>query len=200
MNMKTPAILLSLAIVGIMAACNNRTQTSNQDSIPAGDTGLTQDVAQDINKDVLTDDSLRDDSRNITKAAEDGLYEVKLTSSAKTKASAASVKELADHMQKAHEKLNQQLAELATKKNVTIPSALEESKEKDIAKILEKTGKDFDKAFVDDLIDKHEKAIDLFEKTSQNAQDPEVKDWFTKTLPELRSHLEMAKTEQAKLK
>lgn len=198
--MKTPAILLSFAIAGMITACNNNANTNNQDSIPAGDTGLTQDVAQDINKDVLSGDSLRDDAKNITKAAEDGLYEVKLTSSAKTKANSASVKKLADHMQKAHEKLNQQLAELASKKNVTIPSAIEESKEKDIANILEKTGKDFDKAFVDELVDKHEKAIDLFEKTAENAQDPEVKDWFSKTLPELRSHLEMAKTEQAKLK
>lgn len=198
--MKTPAILLTFALAGMMAACNNNARNNNQDSIPAEDTGLTQDMAQDMNRDVLSDDSLRDDSKNITKAAEDGLYEVKLTSSGKAKASSASVKKLAEHMQKAHEKLNQQLAELATKKNVTIPTALEASKEKDIANILEKTGTDFDKAFVDELIDKHEKAIDLFEKTSQNAQDPEVRDWFTKTLPELRSHLEMAKTEQAKLK
>lgn len=184
----------------MMAACNNNARNNNQDSIPAGDTGMTRGDAQDINRDVLSDDSLRDDAKNITKAAEAGLYEVKITSSGKTKATSASVKKLAEHMEEAHEKLNQQLAELATKKNVTIPTALNESKEKDIAKIMEKTGNDFDKAFVDELIDKHEKSIDLFEKTAEHAQDPEVKDWFSKTLPELRSHLQMAKAEKEKLK
>lgn len=184
----------------MMAACNNNARNNNQDSISAGDTGLTRSDAQDINRDVLSDDSLRDDAKNITKAAEAGLYEVKITSSGKTKAASASVKKLAEHMEEAHEKLNQQLAELASKKNVTIPTALNESKEKDIAKIMEKTGNDFDKAFVDELIDKHEKSIDLFEKTAEHAQDPEVKDWFSKTLPELRSHLQMAKAEKEKLK
>ncbi|QEH41517.1 DUF4142 domain-containing protein [Chitinophaga sp. XS-30] len=197
--MKTSAILLSFAIAGMMAACNNNAGNNNQDSIPAGDTGMTRSDAQDINRDALSND-LKDDAKNITKAAEDGLYEVKITSSGKTKATSAGVKKLAEHMQKSHEKLNQQLAELATKKNVTIPTALNESKERDIANIMEKTGNDFDKAFVDELVDKHEKAIDLFEKTAEHAQDPEVRDWFSKTLPELRSHLEMAKAEKEKLK
>lgn len=197
--MKTPAILLAIALTGAMAACNNSSKNTS-DSIPAGDTGVTQDVAQDVNKDQLASDSLSDDSKNVTKAAEDGLFEVKFAGTAATKASSASVKKLAQHMVDAHTKANKELMDLATAKGITMPNAIEESDEKDIADINEKTGKDYDKAFVDELIDRHEKAINLFEKTSENAKDPEIKAWFGKTLPELRKHLDMAKAEQDKLK
>lgn len=197
--MKTPAILLAIALSGAMAACNNSSKNTS-DSIPAGDTGVTQDVAQDVNKDQLASDSLSDDSKNVTKAAEDGLFEVKFAGAAATKASSASVKKLAQHMVEAHTKANSELTSLATAKGITLPNAIEESDEKDIADINEKTGKDYDKAFVDELIDRHEKAINLFEKTSENAKDPEIKAWFGKTLPELRKHLDMAKAEQDKLK
>lgn len=197
--MHTSALLLVMALMSA-TACNNRSRTNQSDTLTEEDTGVTRDMAQDVNKEVLADDSLSDDSKNVTKAAEDGLYEVRLTSEGKAKTASASIKKMAENMQKTHEKLNMELAGLASKKGITIPTALEDGKVKDIAKLMEKTGNDFDKAFVDELVDKHEKAINLFERTSENAKDPEIKVWFTKVLPELREHLSMAKMEKDKLK
>jgi len=205
--MKQIAFLLPIAVCA-MVACNsgtNRTTTDdtstvgNQD-ITAVDTGMTKGMAEDVNKDKFSDDSLQDDAGYVTRAAEDGLYEVQLTKDAQTKTANAGVKKLAAHMQKAHEKANKELATAAAKKSITIPTVLPQGKTDDINRLLEKSGNDFDKAFVDELEDKHIKAIKLFEKASENAKDADLKAWFTKTLPELRNHLEMVKTEKAKLK
>jgi len=201
------ALFLPLA-VGAMVACNsgtNRTTTDdtstmgNQD-VTAVDTGVTKGMAQDVNKDKFSDDSLRDDAGFVTRAAEDGLYEVKVSTDAQTKTANAGVKKLAAHMQQAHEKANKELAALAAKKSITIPTVLPQGKTDDINRLMEKSGTDFDKAFVDELEDKHDKAIKLFEDASEDAKDPDLKAWFAKTLPELRNHLEMVKKEKSKLK
>lgn len=200
------AFLLPVTISGLMA-CNGGTKTTTDDTstvgnadITAVDTGMTKGMAQDLNKDKFSDDSLRDDAGFVTRAAEDGLYEVRLSADAQTKTTNAGIKKLAAHMQQAHEKANKQLAELAAKKSITVPSVIAQGKTDDINRLLEKTGNDFDKAFVSELLDKHEKAIRLFEDASKDAKDEELKAWFSKTLPELRNHLEMVKKEQTKLK
>lgn len=205
--MKQIAFLLPIAI-GAMVACNsgtNRTTTDdtttvgNQD-ITAVDTGVTKGMAEDVNDDKFSDDSLQDDADYVTRAAEDGMYEVKVSADGKAKTANADVKKLAAHMQQAHEKANKQLAALAAKKSITIPTVLPQGKTDDINRLLEKNSNDFDKAFVDELEDKHEKAIRLFEKASDKVKDPDLKAWFAKTLPELRNHLDMVKAEKSKLK
>jgi putative membrane protein len=205
--MKQIAFLLPIAI-GAMVACNsgtNRTTTDdtstvgNQD-ITAVDTGVTKGMAEDINDDKFSDDSLQDDAGFVGRAAEDGMYEVKVSTDAQSKITSASVKKLASHMKQAHEKANKELAALASKKSITVPTVLPQGKTDDINRLLDKSGNDFDKAFVDELEDKHDKAIRLFEKASDKVKDPDLKAWFAKTLPELRNHLEMVKTEKAKLK
>lgn len=190
-----------------MIACNGGGKTTTDDTSTVGnsdvtavDTGLTKGMAQDVNKDKFSDDSLRDDAGYVTRAAEDGMYEVRLSKDAQAKTTNASVKKLAAHMQQAHEKANKQLAELAATKSITIPTVLPQGKTDDINRLLEKSGNDFDKALVDELDDKHQKAIKLFEDAAQDAKDPDVKAWFAKTLPELRNHLEMVRKEKAKLK
>lgn len=200
------AFLLPVAIGGMMA-CNSGTNRTTDDTstvgnedITAVDTGMTKGMAQDLNKDKFSDDSLRDDAGFVTRAAEDGMYEVRLSTDAQTKTTNAGVKKLAAHMQQAHEKANKQLAELAAKKSITVPSVIAQGKVDDINRLLEKSGNDFDKAFVEELSDKHEKAIRLFEDASKDVKDGELRAWFSKTLPELRNHLEMVKKEQGKLK
>lgn len=192
-------LLLPLALVGFFA-CNSGANRNASDTTTAADTGITQDLAQDVNKDMLQGDSLRGDSKAMTEAAEDGLWEVKVSTDAQTKSTNAGVKAVAKHMQEAHEKANKELLDLATKKNVILPTAITDAKARDVSQLFEKSGTDFDKAFLEELADAHERAIRLFDKTAADANDPEVKAWFGKTLPELRKHLDMIKQEQAKLK
>lgn len=182
------------------AACNNAGTQNNSDTTLPSDTGVTDNMARDVNRDILPSDSLRDDAKNLVKAAEDGLFEVRISTDAQGKANAASVKELAKHMQTAHEKVNKELMELANQKSIVLPTAISDGQSRDIGNIMEKSGKDFDKAFVDKLESAHKDAIDLFEKGADKSEDPDIKAFFAKHLPELRTHLDMVKKEKDKLK
>ena len=60
--------------------------------------------------------------------------------------------------------------------------------------ISKKTGADFDKAYLTQLIDDHKKDVRLYERESKSGADKELKTWATNTLPTLRHHLEMVQT------
>ena len=66
--------------------------------------------------------------------------------------------------------------------------------------LAKKTGTDFDRAYLSEVIDGHKKNIKVFEKESKRGEDAELKSWATNTLPTLRHHLEMAQTLEKDIK
>jgi len=63
-----------------------------------------------------------------------------------------------------------------------------------------KTGADFDREYVEEMVDDHEEDVAAFEKQAQSATDPDVKAFAAKTLPVLKKHLDAIKAIQAKMK
>ena len=61
------------------------------------------------------------------------------------------------------------------------------------------SGAEFDKEYVDAMVEDHEDDVAAFEDQSKNATDPDVKAFAAKTLPTLKKHLEAIKGIQAKL-
>ena len=51
---------------------------------------------------------------------------------------------------------------------------------------------EFDRAYMTEMLKDHEKDVAAFERTSQQADDADLKAWTAKTLPTLREHLKMA--------
>ena len=69
-----------------------------------------------------------------------------------------------------------------------------------MADLASKTGKDFDKAYIDHEVTMHQQVLDaLDQKLIPNAQNAELKALLEKTRPAIQSHLDMAKTIQTKL-
>src|SRR6185369_12140995 len=97
-------------------------------------------------------------------------------------------------------KANDELKQLAATKGVTLPTAVSAEEQKDMDALSAKSGKDFDKAYIDDMVKDHEKDVAEFEKASKDARDADLKAWVTKTLPTLQGHLKMAKETQKKVK
>lgn len=54
------------------------------------------------------------------------------------------------------------------------------------------SGVEFDRAYVKEMISDHRKAVSRFELASQHLPDSELKEFATKTLPTLRTHLDHA--------
>ena len=140
------------------------------------------------------------DSDFMMKAAQGGLAEVDMGYMASSKATNPDVKKFGDRMVTDHSKANDELKQLAATKGVTLPTAVSDEEKKDMDAMSAKSGKDFDKGYIDDMVQDHEKDVAEFEKASKEAKDADLKAWAAKTLPTLQKHLEMAKEAQKRVK
>lgn len=59
-------------------------------------------------------------------------------------------------------------------------------------RLADKTGEEFDKEYVDLVVDAHEESIKMFEKAAEDSEDSEVRAFAAQALPSLRAHLEHA--------
>lgn len=166
----------------------NTTATNTTDTMASTPTTSTTTTTMDTSG---SPTALDDDDREfMQKAAEGGLAEVAMGKVAATKAADAEVKSFGQMMADDHGKANEALKALAAKKNFPLPTETS-SQHKDTLGELEKlSGADFDKEYVSEMIEDHEKDVKEFEKTSTDAEDPDVKAFAAQTLPTLKTHLE----------
>lgn len=150
----------------------------------------TNDVSDLRSNSKFADDDQDKDAKFLVSAAEINLEEIQLGKLARQNGSSAEVKELGKMMEDAHTKSLKDLTALAKRKDITIPTASSEKANDAYNKLKEKSGKDFDKAYTNMMVEGHKDAIKLFEKASNDANDNDIKNWAAETLPELRKHLE----------
>ncbi|HYJ91930.1 MAG TPA: DUF4142 domain-containing protein, partial [Pyrinomonadaceae bacterium] len=129
-----------------------------------------------------------------------GTDEIEFSKLASTKSTNADIKKFAQMMVADHTKAATELKALATKKSVTLPTDMDSSHKSELDSLKSKTGADFDKTYVDDMVSDHEKAVSDFQSKAKNASDPDVKAFAEKTLPTLQKHLDAIKAIQAKMK
>jgi len=165
--------------------------TSNTDD-PV-DQALDQNETRMDNQQGNTGDR-EDDAEFAVKAADSGLAEVNASEVAQQKAQDQRVKDFAAMMIQDHTKANEELKALAASKNITLPAAPGEDHLEDIADLNSYSGADFDKEYMDLMVNNHQKAVNLFEDAADNAEDAELKAYAAKTLPALQKHLEHAQS------
>lgn len=136
----------------------------------------------------------RGERRFIEKAAVDGMAEVELGKLAEQRASNPKVKAFAQRMVQDHTKANQELMDLAKAKGVTPPATLDREHRRDAEKLGKLEGAKFDREFMKHMVDDHKDAVQDFEKASRSAQDPQLKDFATRTLSTLQEHRQIAQT------
>lgn len=192
---KLSLIALTFVAAWTFQSCNDRTQ----DSIgSANESNELKEESADNNNAVTA--ATEQDAEFSVKAAGKGLTEVRASELAQQKAQSPRVKEYAAMLVADHTKTNEELKSLASGKNITLPAAPGEDQEKDLTKLSEKSGKDFDKEYIDHMISGHKDNIDAFEKASNNATDADIKAFAAKTLPTLKSHLQTAETIRKEIK
>jgi putative membrane protein len=130
---------------------------------------------------------------------EDGQAEVNLGKIASERATHPQVKEFAQMMVQDHQKAGEELRQTASAANVT-PSAEADDEHKDIQEELSKlTGNEFDRRYIQVMIDEHQEAVNELEG-KQDAENMQVRQWASKTLPTVRQHLERARQIEDSLK
>jgi putative membrane protein len=132
----------------------------------------------------------KDDAKFVTTAANDGMAEVAAGKMAQEKAVSSRVKSFAAMMVTDHTKAGDDLAALAKTKNITLPAAPDADAQKKADDLSKKTGNDFDKAYVNAMVDGHKKAVSLFEDASKSLKDADLRAFAIKTLPTLKMHLD----------
>jgi putative membrane protein len=136
----------------------------------------------------------------MTNVAQGSMAEVSLGQLASSKTANADVKAFADRMVTDHTKLNDDLKQLAQTKGVILPADVDQASKDAADKLSKKSGKDFDKSYIGDMVAGHEKVVAAFEKEAKDGKDPDLKTWVTNSLPTIKDHLKMAKETKAKLK
>lgn len=158
----------------------------------------SREVAEEMNDENIENDNKEEDAEFLVDAAVIHLEEIQLGQLAQQRGTLSEIRELGSMMEKDHSKALNDLRSLANSKMVTIPTS-QTNKSKDVYNELnEESGEDFDAAYANIMVSKHNDAIDLFEEASTDAYDTEIKNLATTSLPTLRNHLDMSMKLQQK--
>ncbi len=191
--MKKLSILLGLfATMGLGVACNN----SGKENVDTADS-INKAKADSANNPgaVVVDEQ---SSSFLVRVADAGMAEVELTQLAQTKAVTPEIKQFAGMLHNDHMQLNDEVKKLAGERNITLPAATSEDQKKLMVDMKAKTGKNFDKEFIQKIISKHNNSIDLFEKAIKDVNDSGVRTFADNTLPKLRMHRDSAQAIEKK--
>ncbi|MBA4852424.1 DUF4142 domain-containing protein [Emticicia sp. BO119] len=188
--MKTKSILLSSAIfIGLgMVSCNSNSSEDSKDS--------TEQVNNEAIEATAPTDSVakaqKDDAEMVVDLASGGMFEVELAKVAVQKATSKDVKSFAQMMIDDHTKANTELKNIAEGKNIVLPTTLSNDHQKTLNDVSEKNGKDFDRKYMDLMVEDHKKDISKFEKLADKGNDGDLRTFASKTLPTLNHHREEA--------
>ena len=195
----TFAVLALLAMFAF--ACKKEESGTTDTSYGSSTTSTTaSDTSGTTSTNTTTTPLSAADKDFAMKAAEGGMAEVSLGQMAAQKATDADVKNFGNRMVNDHGKAGDELKQLATNKGIALPTELNADAKKTSATLSKKSGKDFDKSYMTDMVKDHETDAKEFEKASKDVQDPDLKSWASKTLPVIQDHLRMAKQIAGKVK
>jgi len=180
-----------LMYIGLIAgvACLVQACGGNKDSKASADSANTA-KADTAKKDSSASAVDKDDAKFAVAAANGGMAEVELGALAQEKAGNAKVKDFGSMMVKDHSKANDEMKALAKSKGITLPDSIDSKEQKVKSDLSAKSGADFDKAYVSNMIDDHKEDIKEFEDAAKNVKDPDLKAFAVKTLPTLKMHLD----------
>ncbi len=101
-------------------------------------------------------------------------------------------KDLAKTLVQDHSTSYSQIADLAAKKNVSIPKGIDSGKDPAIRQLGSLKGSRFDRQFATDEIAAQRQAIAVFKREAAKGEDPDVKAYASKALPTLEKDLKQA--------
>ena len=162
-------------------------QTSSATATTTGETGGTVSNMTDADKTFVSE------------AGMGGLAEVQMGNLALAKSENADVKAFAQRMVTDHGKANAELAQLATVKGLALAAELAGKHQQAYEHLNGLGGAEFDKAYMQHMVEDHVEDVAKFEQASTTATDADVKAFAAKTLPVLKEHLAQAQATAGKV-
>lgn len=134
----------------------------------------------------------RGDVKFMQKAAAGGLAEVELGKLAQQKAVRQEVKEFAALMVADHGKANADLQKIASAHGVALPAGLDKKQQKEMDKLSQKVGPEFDRDYMKHMLKDHKKDVKEFREHAKSRKPNDVTAFAAETLPTLQVHLRSA--------
>ncbi|SHM23020.1 DUF4142 domain-containing protein [Mucilaginibacter sp. OK098] len=127
----------------------------------------------------------------IKSGIEGGLTEIKASGLAITNSNNQKVIDLAKMMIDDHTKTGEELKQLETDKKITETDTINSAHQQMINDLSKKSGKAFDKMYLQMMVADHEEAVKLFTNASSNS-DNKIKKVASQNLPTIKIHLDSA--------
>jgi len=135
----------------------------------------------------------------LTEAAQGSVAEVTLGKMAAEKGENAAVKDFGNRMVRDHSKAIEEAKVLATTAGVPLPTEMSEEAKALQQRLNNLAGAEFDRAYMDEMVNDHKKDIAAFEKQAEDGQNAQVKEWAKKMLPTLKEHLSLAQSAEKRV-
>jgi putative membrane protein len=181
---KVNLLLMAAMAAGMLQACSGGKASSTSDS-----SSTTSDSTKVIT--IKSDSSAKaiSDTTFASKAAISGMAEVALGKMAASKGTDSKIKDFGKMMVMDHGKANAELMSIAKSKNIMLPAALDAEHQAKSDSLSKLTGRDFDKGYVQVMIEGHKKTLALMQTEASNGKDAELKAFAAKTAPIVQMHL-----------
>ncbi|HWZ04819.1 MAG TPA: DUF4142 domain-containing protein [Mucilaginibacter sp.] len=182
--MKKLSYVLMIALAAYaMQGCNSAPKDAKESADSLNKVKDTSATSPDTMKTVAGD------AKFATSAAAGGMAEIELSKLAQQKSADAQIKKFAAMMVKDHSAAGESLMAIAKKENITLPVAMDADHQKKYDDMSKLTGTDFDKAYVNAMVDDHKGALGLMQDEAKNGKDPALVAFAGKTAPVVQLHL-----------
>ena len=140
--------------------------------------------------------ALADDDHNdrefVAEAASGGQMEVRIGNYAAKNGDSDAVRDFGKQMEQDHSKVNDELKAVAAHDSIDVPSDLNVQDHEALERLKKMKGRDFDRAYIQQMVQAHEQDIAAFQNEASNGRNDRVRDFAQRELPLLQHHLQMA--------
>jgi len=139
-----------------------------------------------------TSSQVQADSAFIREALAGNLLEINLGDMARQQAADSSVKQFGLRMVTDHSSMQSQLSSLAARNGLAIQPKLDATQQAQVTRLRQLSGAAFDRAYMNAMVQDHQRDVTEFQRQSTSAHSPEVRQLATSGLTVIRGHLDMA--------
>ena len=171
--------IASLSVLIMCVSCGPKKDDSKKEAVKE-------------NEETFDDKKIEVDHEFAVNTAEGGMLEIKLGELSQTKAVSPSIKMYGKMMIDDHSKFNENLKALAAVKGIALPTDLGKKCQKDYDELAQKSGREFDEAYIAFMVKDHREDIEEMRKEAEQGVDPELKLFAGQLFGFMQNHLEKA--------
>lgn len=193
----------AVVVAVVLTACGERAGLPETETTGTAQAAPSQTATASATTTASTGGSVANmvpaDKEFVASAGASGLFEVQAANLVVKNGSSPDVNAFALRMVADHSRANDELRQLATIKGVVVPAELADPHADVIEELTPLTGEELDRAYMQHMMETHQRDVAEFERAAVTAQDQDVRAFAEKMLPVLKEHLALARETLAKL-